>query len=401
MNLSDVIEAAVYKELVLVDLPARGSNQHEINGVKPLRDFFGTSDTTRGRIVWHYLADGQDPVQQVSEFTFYDARLSHPTRTEWRLYYVGDFLHLAEEGDVLVLIRTKNRSPEVHGLVLQKGSSWLRSVEQLFGVTSLNPVNFELFSQESLTGTELGLLGQTILEELGVEDILIPATDEDIRLVSARFDGTFPSTKQMSEFAREQVRGADLANPDDTLVRWLQREEQLFRALERLIVEDQVRQGFESVDQFISFSLSVQNRRKSRMGYALQNNLAALFDKNGIRYEAQARTEGKNKPDFLFPSATAYHDEIFDSALLVMLGAKSTLKERWRQVLTEANRIPNKHLCTLDTAVSRDQTDEIAGHNLRLVIPLPFHQTYTVEQRGHIWSLGTFIEFVRGTQVHL
>lgn len=35
-----------------------------------------------------------------------------------------------------------------------------------------------------------------------------------------------------------------------------------------------------------------------------------------------------------------------------MLGAKTTIKERWRQVLEEANRIERKHLITLEPAVS-------------------------------------------------
>jgi hypothetical protein len=33
-----------------------------------------------------------------------------------------------------------------------------------------------------------------------------------------------------------------------------------------------------------------------------------------------------------------------------MLGAKTTCKDRWRQVLTEAIKIPHKHLFTLETA---------------------------------------------------
>jgi hypothetical protein len=181
-------------------------------------------------------------------------------------------------------------------------------------------------------------------------------------------------------------------------VKWLQREEQLFRALERIVVGEQVRKGFESVDEFVGFSLSVQNRRKSRMGYSLQNNLAALFDANQVQYEPQAVTEGKNKPDFLFPSGRAYHNEKFDSQLLVMLGAKSTLKERWRQVLAEANRIRTKHLCTLESAISRDQIAEMSSRYVQLVIPEAFRQIYPPAQRREVWTVKAFIEFVKKKQ---
>jgi hypothetical protein len=63
------------------------------------------------------------------------------------------------------------------------------------------------------------------------------------------------------------------------------------------------------------------------MGFSLQNYPEALFDGQQVRYEAQALKEGKNRPDFLFPGGREYRDEAFDSSLLVMLGAKSTLKE--------------------------------------------------------------------------
>jgi len=100
----------------------------------------------------------------------------------------------------------------------------------------------------------------------------------------------------------------------------------------------------------------------------------------------------------LFPSSRAYHDKKFDAALLIMLGAKSTLKERWRQVLTEAERIPLKHLCTLEPGISKAQTDEIRRQNVQLVIPSAFHETYSREQKNELWTISTFVEFVKKKQ---
>jgi len=134
------------------------------------------------------------------------------------------------------------------------------------------------------------------------------------------------------------------------------------------------------------------------MQYSLQNQLAALFDSQNLKYDAQAVTEGQNKPDFIFPGSAEYHDPRYDAALLVMLGAKSTLKERWRQILTEADKIPCKHLCTLELAISKNQTDEIAKHAVQLVIPEAFHETYAAGQKPQLWTVGAFVEFVRGRQ---
>ena len=52
-----------------------------------------------------------------------------------------------------------------------------------------------------------------------------------------------------------------------------------------------------------------------------------------------------------------------------MLGSKTTAKDRWRQVLEEADRIKRKHLITLEGAISENQTKEIRSRTLQLVVP--------------------------------
>ena len=83
-----------------------------------------------------------------------------------------------------------------------------------------------------------------------------------------------------------------------------------------------------------------------------------------------------------------------------MLGAKSSCKDRWRQILTEANRIKNKHLCTLEQAISTDQTEEMKTQMVTLVLPSKLHRSYTAQQRKEIWTANQFIEFVRAKQSH-
>ena len=81
-----------------------------------------------------------------------------------------------------------------------------------------------------------------------------------------------------------------------------------------------------------------------------------------------------------------------------MLGVKSTSKDRWRQVLTEADRIPRKHLCTLEAGISAKQTDEMRRQQLTLVVPASLHATYTVAQRENLLSLAEFIDHIRTKQ---
>ena len=91
------------------------------------------------------------------------------------------------------------------------------------------------------------------------------------------------------------------ATSNETLARWLEREEQLFRALENVVIRERLAKNFATLGEFIEYSLSVQNRRKSRRGFALQNHLAELFTRLGLRFTPQAQTEASNKPDFIFP----------------------------------------------------------------------------------------------------
>jgi hypothetical protein len=192
-------------------------------------------------------------------------------------------------------------------------------------------------------------------------------------------------------------------DPDTALVDWLDQEERLFRRLERRIVAERIGTGFHAagavdVDGFLSFSLSVQNRRKARAGQALENHLEAVFLAQGIRYARGAQTENRNKPDFLFPGAADYANAAFPGARLTMLGAKSTLKDRWRQVLSEARRIDQKHLLTLEPSISENQTDEMRAKRLQLVVPRRLHDTFRPRQQEWLMDLADFLSVVRQRQ---
>src|SRR5438128_2668177 len=94
-TLRDIFVAVASKRLVLVDLPKRGSNQHELNGVRELRAFFEASEVLSGEIAWHYFEENHEPLHSATYFRFYDSRARSVARTnrrEWRLYYSGDFL---------------------------------------------------------------------------------------------------------------------------------------------------------------------------------------------------------------------------------------------------------------------------------------------------------------------
>ena len=88
---------------------------------------------------------------------------------------------------------------------------------------------------------------------------------------------------------------------------------------------------------------------------------------------------------------------LFSIENLCTLAAKTTCKDRWRQVLNEADRLRdrNKYLCTLQQGVSSAQMDEMQAEQVVLVVPKPFITTYPKDKQDRIWTLSRFIAYVR------
>lgn len=236
-------------------------------------------------------------------------------------------------------------------------------------------------------------------------DKMSPETQEKLAIQEfiGKLDTDFPASDVMSAAARmieEKVychKGDAITNPDKKIISWTNMEYALFRAVEYARYGEIIAKGFQSVEEFVKVANMVLNRRKSRAGKSLEHHLAAIFDRNEIRYSSQAVTEGNKKPDFLFPSIEAYHDDAFPASGIISLAAKTTCKDRWRQVLNEANRLRDKpkYLCTLQQGISGAQMDEMQAENIILVVPKPYIETYPKDRRDRIWTLFQFVQYVK------
>ncbi|BDS05554.1 type II restriction endonuclease [Oceaniferula spumae] len=212
----------------------------------------------------------------------------------------------------------------------------------------------------------------------------------------------FPTGRKIYEHIVELLPHAERSGSLDRLL--LQRrakEFELFEIIEKFHVQPHLKEGFETLDKFLSLALSVANRRKSRSGMSLELNLESIFKEERLIFETQAMTETRKKPDFLFPSASAYHDPEFERSKLKMLAAKTCCKDRWRQVLSEANKIEIKHLFTLQEGVSTNQLTEMDRGGLQLVVPEPNRKSFPRDWRRKILTLEEFISTVRQQQLFL
>jgi hypothetical protein len=398
--LSSLFVGAVTKHLTLVETITSSSNQHEFQGVQALRQLLGEEDR-RGiptRFIW--LSDQEGALSEAGFLSWSNVRKGKPRAAEYHLYYsTNPVTEAMRAGDLLLI--ALHRDGTLLAIIARDATSQ-NQLLWLFGLEPPAEKGFAIRSIDESHDPELGFAARYILDELAIEPPE-PEADRCDALIE-RFGLVFPSTRIFSELARSSVPNVSAVdNPDGALMAWMEQEEKLFRRLERRIVANRIAEGFAGgsevdVDGFLSFSLSVQNRRKSRVGHALENHLEAVFSAQGVRFARGAETENRNKPDFLFPGQAEYRDTDFPDDRLAMLGAKSSLKDRWRQVLSEAERIELKHLLTLEPGVSENQTAEMAAKSLQLVLPKSLHASYRPGQQAWLFSLEQFLSEVKAKQ---
>lgn len=396
-HLSEYFIDFAVKTLSAVEADRHRSNQHEFDGVSRLRVMLGDDDKRNIPAVFIYLNDDDpEPLREEGFLSWYDARRAHPTRTEYRLYFPDTVVSdNATEGDLLIIAQRPDGTLMV--IIAEGESTVANQLLWLFGVGEAKLPGFSVKGELEADQVRLEFASRLILEEIGV---VVEQVDENyLDQMLERFGGRFPTTREFSDYARGTLGDIDLtADPDAAVLALMEREEVLFRTMERHLIGDRLQGGFAEVEDFLKFSLSVQNRRKSRAGSALENHLEHLFGLLGLKCDRTPVTEGKAKPDFLFPGTAAYQDPAFPAELLTMLGVKSTCKDRWRQVLAEADRIADKHLLTLEPSISTNQTDKMQQRRLQLVLPRGLHMTFTAAQQGWLMPVSDLVELVRDRQ---
>ncbi|WP_198162702.1 type II restriction endonuclease [Halobacillus mangrovi] len=61
--------------------------------------------------------------------------------------------------------------------------------------------------------------------------------------------------------------------------------------------------------------------------------------------------------------------------------------------MLKGERVPNKHLLTLQQGVSENLLEEMENARLQLVVPEPYHKQYPEVYRDKLWSVSKFIDY--------
>lgn len=118
---------------------------------------------------------------------------------------------------------------------------------------------------------------------------------------------------------------------------------------------------FNDLDRFF---LSLTQSRRVRAGSAFEIVLKTLFKSLDYPFDEQQVINGK--PDFLMPSRQHYDRNPMDC---IIFTAKRTLRERWRQIVTEGTRGLGFYLATIDEGISAPQLGEMLNHRIYIVVP--------------------------------
>ena len=369
-------QQAYCKFLSANDSGATGGHQSGILISKSAKDMMFTQALGNENILKRTVEiQWQNDLRTESSFTYYSSK------NELRITKFGrSFPFLNPEQTGALFVFTRQSADQYSAFFLETEDD----IEQFLSAFGIGPTetNHMIDTSAVLPETQERIAIQEFIDTLTVD---------------------FPLSDVMSAAARdiqnrvynhlEYIR----TNPDRKIIEWTNKEYALFRAIEHARYGDKISHGFTSVDEFITMANMVLNRRKSRAGKSLEHHLSAIFDGNNIQYTAQSVTEGNKKPDFLFPSQAAYHNATFPTDKLISLAAKTTCKDRWRQVINEADRLRGlpKYLCTLQQGISPAQMDEMQAEDVILVVPRPYIASYPADRRDRIWTVTKFVDYVR------
>ena len=153
----------------------------------------------------------------------------------------------------------------------------------------------------------------------------------------------------------EEIYGKEVFS---AFIEYLNRSRRINSILE---LQDSLGEYFYSFDKFF---LSLSQSRKARSGKTFESITNNLFKSLNYPFDEQIVINGK--PDFLMPSESHYRKNPMDC---IIFTTKRTLRERWRQIVTEGTRGLGFYLATIDEKISSIALEEMLKHRIYIVCP--------------------------------
>lgn len=413
------------------------SKGHEFQGVNNFTHLLGSDDRDIRTTYFFVSDDGGEPrVRKTVECMsrWYDSRRRKLTRSaEWRLYYpqaVNYIQEFSKPGDLLLIALRNDGSlaiflapagsvseqvlMQAFGLnqdhYKQTGNvRWMRTTEtqnlDFVAAQALEQLSFTLSTSEDSTG-----LSRSLEEVVAIEPEDVARGDADVTAVAAKMIERWPGDK-LGQYVHvvdivETVCDPDHSSePDFALSRWLEVADASYRIWEKyslgqfiapLRVDPQV-SNEQLVEKIGPKWMQYRQSRVSRAGLMMEEFVGRLLLREKLAFDRQAETEKSSLPDFLFPGRRAYHNPAFPADQLRILGSKTSLKDRWTQILAEGARVPAKHCITRDTLITPSMFAKMRNEQFTVVMPKSIMANYP-KPPANLISFGAFIAEVKVLQ---
>lgn len=305
----------------------------------------------------------------------------------------ASFLIVARVGD--------DRSPTYVCLTIDSGSDEAGLLVQMFG---LGPdFLIGIFEPATIQANERDKV-------LDLADQVIAAWMAGTIGDFARTNATMPSTIDLARLARKTWLDKNgltktdpfiLRKPGDVLLeisrrieldlfREYQRRERSVELVRRVLgdtprifsASDIIRRLVDEIPQIDALMLSAAQQRKSRAGYSYEHHIESMLTDGNIPFEKQVIIEAKKRPDFILPSLRFIDSGRPGAGTGLILSAKTTLRERWKQVEREKGS-RRLFLTTVDENIAGNAIEDMASIGVHLVIPESLRESKLSEYSGH------------------
>ena len=226
----------------------------------------------------------------------------------------------------------------------------------------------------------------------------------------AASNAAMPVTSELANLARssfkkmhglEKINPFEIEAPGDALreisrkIEWdlfreYQRRERSVE-LVRMVMGDEpvemkasavIRKLIDELPAIDALMLSASQQRKSRAGYSYEHHIEAMLTDGGVPFEKQVILASKKRPDFILPSLAFIDSKKTGAETGLILSAKTTLRERWKQVEREMEG-RRLYLTTVDENIASSTIEDMATFGVHLVIPESLRKSKESEYEGH------------------
>lgn len=431
-NIRDQFKGFAWKRLSDHEVDPKVSNGHEFQGVNALREILGSERKPEIPTDYYLIGDDMSDRPAVVKVipataSWYDSREKDNNRSaEWRLYYpapAGSIQKLCKPKDLMIMgLRTSGR---LAVFLISKDTCAEAAFINLLQIRDSDRPHgtFILNAREGDIGAAAAELIEQLAQSMEAFDLAdipppislpepSPAGDTEVKIIAERMCSIWPqklgSCKEVEELVFETagIREKDMqSDPDSALVRWLEIAEGAYRIWEDAwltgyigpLRHDPKMPDNTLAEKISTVWMSLRQSRVSRAGTMMELFLCRILDASKLRYERGASIEGGKLPDFVFPGAKEYADKSFPQSGLRILGAKTSLKDRWRQILAEGDRVEKKHGVTRDISVTRKMFQQMHKASFYVVVPEPLRKQY-MNPSENLINLEAFISEVRQSQ---